>query len=146
MSHTIEVFVVDGALQYIHNETGKPAKPGKHVPLKPKEKVKWHSNNGNITIHFNAGSNGDPSPFKSGNTDLPVNAPSTSTTMETINLGNSNSDGTNPTFKYDVIVQDASGPVEDDPDIVMDLTGGGPKTKPTKKSAAKPAKKKAKKK
>jgi len=142
MSHTIKVYVVDGHLQYIDHDLAHPTAdtPGLHVKLKPQDKVKWQVYGGGNTIQliFHPGTNGDPSPFASGDTNIPT-AASNHTGLETINQGAPTYSGDNPVFKYDVIVQTAAGPIEDDPDILMDLTGGGgpPKKKASKKAAKK---------
>jgi hypothetical protein len=142
--HTIKVFTVflpDGTveLQYIHHNEDHPSEdsPGTPLFLAPGETVRWKSmSNTQIAVHF------DDSPFTSGDLDVPGNKPQTATVWETIGSLPPDANGDNPDFKYSVTV---SGVPTDDPDIVIDLSGGGPpKMKKPKVATKKKAKAKKK--
>lgn len=124
VKHTIKVFTVflpDGTvnLQYIHHNEGHPTEdsPGHPLTILSGDKVRWKSmNNAQIKVHFSR------SPFVSGDKNLPTNGPKTATVWETVDDVSPAPDGSNPDFKYSVTI---SGVPTDDPDLVVDLSGGG---------------------
>ena len=121
MAHTVKIFIVDDALEYIHHDADHPNddNPGKHLELLPGDRVRWKSTDGNITIHF------DDSPFESGTTDLPdpTLPPRDHTGYEIIRSdAKPDKNGNDPAFKYTATV----GGVTDDPEIIIDLGTGGP--------------------
>jgi hypothetical protein len=128
MAHTIRIFVIDGALSYIHHNGNDPSndEPGTHLFLPPGEKVRFVSRDGDYSIVFDTGS-----PFESGDLSL-SGLQNKATKYETIlDPGGS---GPNPSFKYTAKV----GRVTDDPDIIIDNSGGGgPKPKLKSKSKLK---------
>jgi len=141
--HTIRVFVVfnpDGSahLAYIHHNEDHPTEdsPGQPVTFLPGEQVRWKSMSGApISIHFKTGS-----PFVSGVVDLPTpkNPPRSVTEYETVKQDVPGPGGNNPDYKYTVTVQ---GVPPDDPDVIIDLSGGGgakPSPKPKPKTKPKP--------
>jgi hypothetical protein len=138
-NHTIKVFTVflkDGTvtLQYIHHQEDHPTEdsPGQPVAIIPGDQVRWKSMNGApIRIDFGASS-----PFVSGLTVLPPNPPKPMTKFETVAVVPPAGDGSDPDFKYTVTV---NGIPADDPDFVVDLSGGGPKIKKPKKVKGKPS-------
>jgi len=146
--HTIKVFTVfnpDGSvhLAYIHHNEDHPTEdaPGQPVTFPPGEQVMWRSMSGApILIHFKTGS-----PFVSGVVDLPAKPPKPVTESQTVKNDVPDPAGNNPVYRYTVTVQ---GVPPDDPDVIIDLSGGGgakPKPKPKPKPKAKPKSKPKKK-
>lgn len=146
-NYTIKVFTVfdpppatTAHLEYIcHNDDDlNDVSPGRRVPFKPNVKVRWQCmSQVSMAIDFNNGS-----PFVSKKTHLVAAAPDFVTAKETIKQDVPTSTGANPGYKYTVTVQ---GVPPDDPDVIIDLSGGGgakpkPKPKPKPKAKAKPKK------
>jgi hypothetical protein len=71
-----------------------------------------------IMVHFDTGS-----PFDSAVTDLPIHPPRAMTEWQTVKLDVPTGTGDNPDYKYTVTVL---GVPPDDPDLVIDLSTGGP--------------------
>ena len=127
-------------LVYIHHNEDHPSnpEPADHLALKPGEKVRFASNDGDFSIDFTA------SPFTSGDTHLAglqgTLAPKPSQPAEIV-MNPKPKPPQNPRFKYRAQV----GTVWEDPEIIIDLAGGGgaaqPAKKPKKKTSA-PKKKK----
>jgi hypothetical protein len=129
MAHTIRMFVdTDGSLAYIHHDGDDPSndEPGKHLSLKPGKKVRWFSRSGNISIDFDT-----DSPFESGALSLSATQGHATRFETLLDPGRVS----NPKFKYTATV----GKVSEDPDIIIDNSGGGggPKPKPKSKSKGK---------
>jgi hypothetical protein len=125
------MFVVDGKLTYIHHNGNDPSndEPGTHLFLPPGEKVRFVSKDGNFSVVFDTNS-----PFDSGTFSL-SSMQGKATKYETIlDPGGA---GPNPSFKYTATV----GRVTDDPDIIIDNSGGGDH-KPPSKSKSKSKRKK----
>ena len=124
-NHTIKVFTVflpDGTvhLEYIHHQESHPTEdsPGQPLTLPPGEQVRWKSMSGApIAVHFDTGS-----PFVSGVTDLPINPPKAMTEWQTVKVDVPTGTGGDPDYKYSVTVD---GVPPDDPDLIIDLSGGG---------------------
>jgi len=123
---TIKMFIVTDStgtrtLGYIiHNEISGNDRPGGTVRAHSKSKIRWTSDDGDFSIDFT-----DPSPLDPPELHLDgkEGTPTPFKTLKTLPL----SGGTNPVFKYTADV----GGVTDDPEIIIDDSGGGPKTKKT---------------
>jgi hypothetical protein len=137
-NHTIKVFAVflpDATvhLQYIHHQEDHPTEdaPGHPVSIVPGDKIRWKSMSGApITVTYKA------SPFISGDLNLPTNKAQNTTIWETVAEVPPAGDGSDPDFKYSVTI---AGVPLDDPDLIVDLSGGGPKIKKPKKVKGKPS-------
>lgn len=127
-------------LVYIHYDEDHPSnpKPADQLTLKPKEKVRFTSDDGDFSVDFTA------SPFTSGDTHLAglqgTLAPKPSQPAEIVK-DIQPPPPQDPHFKYRAQV----GTVWEDPEIIIDLSGGRSQAeaakKPKKKTSA-PKKKK----
>jgi hypothetical protein len=151
-SHTIKVFKVDfpdgtRKLQYIHHQSAHPTEdePGTPVQIKHGSKIHWVSmSGGNITVDFTGKS--ATSPFVSGAMTLPTGAAAEDSGWQTLAKPAAVGGGSLVDFQYTVTVV---GAAPDDPDLIIDVSGGSgggrPKHKrprPNKKVAKKPPKRK----
>lgn len=126
--HHIKLFLVDGAIQYVHHETGDPTNddPGTHVRGPHGDRVKFKArDDGGFTVVFKT-----ESPFVGG-AGFPATNPIVSPdgsivgpfTLKPI---------TTVTKKFPYTVKLAG--VTDDPEIIIDDSGGsGAKKKKKKK-------------
>ena len=124
------MFLVDGQINYIHHNGNDPNEdePAIHVSLAPGEKVRWVSRDGDFSIDFGAISPFDP--------DEPNLSGTQGNETKYKKIKKPARSGPNPSFKYTAMVAG----VKDDPDIIIDNSGGGgptPKHKPKVKKAKK---------
>lgn len=133
-NHHIKLFIVDGAIEYIHHNTDSPLddKPGKHARAPTGEKVRFRAPvDGGFSIEFKAAS-----PFVSG-AGRPghpiVSADGSATPLEKLKTIST----VVKTFAYTATL----GGVTEDPEIIIDNSGGGGGGPAAKKSAKKKKKK-----
>jgi hypothetical protein len=128
-NHHVKLFIEDGEIVYIHHNPGNPSNdvPGKHVSGPTGDKVRFMApSDGAFTVEFKT-----ESPFVSqaGQPGTPIQSmdgsPTKLETLKTIGP-------VKKSFKYTVTL----GGIVDDPEILIDNSGGTPKS-PKKKSGKK---------